>query len=214
MEFIDYLKEWYEICANVRIALKTSNLEETIPWNQPIDQQKPEDMAKTLLYWIGHTVEKHHRRKTRSLQIRLDYPNRNKTYYIGTKGNLTRIIVEYIHAAPYSPDQVAHSWKPNLYVNDLTAAEIRNSIERADHLRAMTERRYDEIPALPSLSTDTLEKIFNEIQNECNRNPGEKNKEERVDTITEEQKQILSMYAANVHAKTETMAERSQSPFQ
>jgi len=116
MEFIDHLKEWYARCINAKTAMKTLNFEETIPWKVPLDQQNPEQTAKTTIQGLGHTQ----RGKPQTIQLRMSYPKRGKIYYIGLKCKYGKVIIECFHETQFNESQMAHCWKPTICYANLT----------------------------------------------------------------------------------------------
>jgi len=60
--------------------------------------------------------------------IRKNRKQKNKTYYVGTKWQVRGVGIEYIHEAPYNPDQPTHRWRPTTFYENLTRTAIDESL--------------------------------------------------------------------------------------
>jgi len=94
----------------------------------PLIQQEANKMGRTMICRITDT-------KSGSMipvQFRLPYETHDITYYIRLRSKGKKLFIECIHETPYVQGQILYQWLPNTCYDNLTMAEITNSIKRAD----------------------------------------------------------------------------------
>jgi len=92
MDFINLLGQRALNGTDVRSSVRYLGLKRLEQWEEPVETQDPGSMAKIVLTWVCVRKE-----KNRSVQTRLSYETKNKTYYTRVKQTVHSATTEYVH---------------------------------------------------------------------------------------------------------------------
>ena len=128
--------------------LKTIKIEEERDLQRPFELIDPKEVIPIIYKWLSE-------RKGRltTIQLRMHDPSHCIMHYVGLRAHRRHVYVLYVHDLQSNQQQITHVWKPLSTYENLTAEEIKASVDRAkeiNHLTAIKQASND-----PSM-TDAL----------------------------------------------------------